>query len=73
MTLTEEDDQVLRGYARRLHVQYGEEAYHNVICDMLTRDKWDQIQDIIGFCRVAIKYALYKIFRHEASERTFAK
>lgn len=69
MVLTEQDDQVLRRYARQLHYEYGEEAYHNVICEILSRGKWETIQDIRGFCIIAIKYALYKIFRHEVSER----
>ena len=69
MILTTEEDMILRRYAKRLHQDLGEEAYHNVICDMLSRRKWEGIQDIRGFCIVAIRYALYKIFRHEASER----
>lgn len=69
MTLTHEDDVILRGYAKRLHDEHGEEAYHNVVCDMLSRGKWDDIKDMRSFCIVAIKYALYKIFRHEVAER----
>jgi hypothetical protein len=69
MTLTKEEDRILRGYAKRLHQDLGEEAYHNVVCDTLTRGKAEGIRDIRGFFVVAIKYALYKIFRHEASER----
>lgn len=69
MILTKEDDRALRGYAKRLHSEWGEEAYHNAVCGMLLRKKWDEIKDIRGFCIVAIKYALYKIFRHETSER----
>ena len=69
MTLTEEDDKALRGYARRLHRSLGEEAYYNVVCDMLLRGKWKIIHDVRGFFVVSMKYALIKIFRHEASER----
>lgn len=69
MILTNEEDKALRGYARRLHSEWGEEAYHNVVCEILSRGKVESIRDIIGFGIVAIKYALYKIFRHEASER----
>lgn len=65
--ITEEDDIVLRGYAKRLDPQQGEDAYHNAICSML--EKPTVIQNIIGLCIVAIRRALYKIFRHEKTER----
>lgn len=68
MVLTEEDDTMLRGYARRLG-GWGEEAYHNAICEMLSRGKAESIRDVRSFFIVAIKYALYKIYRHEVAER----
>lgn len=66
--ITEEDDTVLRKYARKLHSQDGEDAYHNAVCTLLEKPK-DNIRNIVGLCSVAIRMSLYKIFRHEATER----
>lgn len=63
------DDQRLRMYARRLHPEFGEDAYHTVVCEVLQRHVVN-IHNFIGFFRVAIRNALYKMFRHEKSERT---
>lgn len=66
--ISNEDDVVLRRYAKQLHSQYGEDAYHNAVCILLEKPK-QNIQNIIGLCSVCIKSSLYKIFRHESIER----
>lgn len=66
--ISNEDDVVLRRYAKQLHSQDGEDAYHNAVCVLLEKPKED-IRSIIGLCSVCIKSSLYKIFRHEAIER----
>ena len=65
--LNEHDDRNLREYAKRLHPQLGEDAYHNVVCDVLVQQK--VIHNIEPFFHVAMKRALWKIYRHEQSER----
>ena len=65
--LNEQDDKSLRGYARRLHSELGEDAYHNVICEVLKRQV--VIKNEIAFFHVTIKRAIWKIFRHEKVER----
>lgn len=65
-----EHDAILRAYALRLSFEYGEDAYHNVMCEVLTKSM--VIRDIIGFYKVAIKRALYKIFRHNKAELKYA-
>ena len=69
MTLTEQEDQVLRSHAQRLNPEWGEDAYHNVVCDILIKQKEQNIQNVCGFLKVSMKYALYKLYRHEDAER----
>lgn len=63
-----DEDKGIRAYARRLH-QDGEDAYHNSVVDVLTRGQMETIRVISVFFRVATRYALYKMFRHESAER----
>ena len=67
--ITEEEDMQLRRYARFLHIELGEDAYHIVVCDMLSKDTISNIRNNIAFFHVAIRRALYKLFRHEKAER----
>ena len=66
--LTQEIDQQIRGYAKRLDREFGEEAYHNVVCDVLERDGMASIRDILVFFRVCIRRGLWQIWRHEGAE-----
>ena len=66
--LTQEIDQQIRGYAKRLDREFGEEAYHNVVCDVLERDGMASIRDILVFFRVCIRRDLWQIWRHEKAE-----
>lgn len=65
--ITEEDDVVLRRYAKKLG-DNGEDAYHNAVCTILEGTA-KEIKDIRGLCIVATKRSLFKIFRHESAER----
>lgn len=67
--LIEECDKSFRQYAKQLHVEYGEDAYHTVVCEILERGKISEIRDIQAYVRVAMRWALYKMFRHEGVER----
>lgn len=67
--ITQEEDRRLRQYAKYLHMECGEDAYHIVVCDLLSKDKMCEIKDTISFFHVAIRRALYKIFRHERVEK----
>lgn len=69
MTLTEQEDQILRRYAQRLNPEWGEDAYHEVICDILIKQKEENIQNVCGFIKTSIKYSLYRWYRHEDAER----
>lgn len=66
--ITEQDDIAIRQYAKRLDAQSGEDAYHNAVCTILEHPP-EQIKNVVGLCSVATKMSLYKIFRHEATER----
>lgn len=65
--ITEEDDKTLRAYAKRLHNQDGEDAYHNAVCSLLGYK--DEIQNVQALGIVVIRKALHKIWRHEQAER----
>ena len=67
LELAIQEDQDIRQYSKRLHYDLGEDAYHNVVCDVLTNNR--DIHNERAFFRVAMKLALYKIYRHEKSER----
>lgn len=67
--ITNEEDIMLRRYALRLNREVGEDAYHVVVCDVLSKNHVDDIKNIPTFFRVSIRRALYKIFRHERAER----
>ena len=69
MILTEQEDQVLRSHAQRLSYEWGEDAYHNVICDILATQKEQALHNVCGYLKVATKYALYKVYRHEDAEQ----
>ena len=69
IVLSIEQDREIRQYAKRMHSELGEDAYHMVISDVLRQGKEESIRDIVGYIRHAMKYALYKIFRHERAER----
>ena len=62
-----QEDQYIRQYSKQLHYDLGEDAYHNVVCDVLFK-KMNIYNEKAFFC-VAMKRALYKIYRHEQSER----
>lgn len=66
---TDEDDAPVRRYARWLHPELGEDAYHTAVCEVLVRGRAESIRNAQAFYRVAIRRALYKIFRHEQAER----
>lgn len=65
--LSEQEDRNLRGYALRLHPELGEDAYHNAVCHILIYKTVPNNVEV--FFRVAIKRALWKIYRHEKSDR----
>lgn len=65
--ISNEDDVVLRGYAKRLNVELGEDAYHNAVCDILHHKT--EVQNILALGTIAIRRSLCKIFRHENTER----
>lgn len=67
--LTDIEDRDLRGYARWISLDDGEDAYHDAICDVLARGWMERIAQPCAFFRRATKLALYKIFRHEKAER----
>jgi hypothetical protein len=69
MILTEEEDKTLRRYAKWLDYELGEDAYHIAIFDTMRRGKTEEIRNIVGYFYVAIKASLYKLYRHEKSER----
>lgn len=64
--LSQEQDRQLRKFARMIHSDMGEDAYHDAICDMLI--KKDKIINVPGFLTVAMKRALYKRHAHEKTE-----
>lgn len=69
MVLTNEEDRALRSHAQRLSYESGEDAYHDVVCDILEKQRNEEIKNLCGFLKVSIKYALYKWYRHEEAER----
>ena len=69
MVLTEEDDRHLRNYAKWLNADLGEDAYHIAIFDAIRYEQRIYIRNTVSYLRVAIKSALYKMYRHEKSER----
>jgi hypothetical protein len=66
--MTRAEDAELRGYARRLDVQWGEDAYHTAVCERLARSSGPALRNPLAFYRVAIRFALYKIFRAMKNE-----
>lgn len=69
VTMDGQLDSSLRRYARWLNQEMGEDAYHDVVCSILERGHVDQIRNLHSFFLVAIRRALFKLFRHEQSER----
>jgi hypothetical protein len=67
MTL-ELSDVEIRAHAIRLHPDYGEDAYHDAVCAVLSRGELETIENPVAFFWIATKRALYKIFRHERAE-----
>lgn len=67
--MNDKEDQDLRGYARWLHENLGEDAYHDAICDVLTSDQVLLIRNPRAFWRTAIKRRLYKAFRRMKTDR----
>lgn len=66
LNITTEQDQSFRRYALRLHPELGEDAYHNVVCQLCEHEQ--DIRDEERFFRVAIKRALYKLWRHARAD-----
>jgi len=69
MLITVEEDKTLRRYAKWLDSELGEDAYHVAIFDTMRRGKTEEIRNTVGYFYVAIKSSLYKLYRHEQSER----
>ena len=62
-----ECEREIRQYAMRLNPYLGEDAFHSVICEVLERNII--LVNEVAFYHVAIKRALWKIFRHEKADR----
>lgn len=67
--LTDDLDKGVRRYAVFLSMDQGEDAYHNSVVDTLERGGLRDPRCVKSMLVVGIKWALYKIFRHERSER----
>lgn len=68
--ITDEQDKLVRQYAKRLDAQLGEDAYHNAICYFLEHPKPnEQIREFVSLMAYRTRMCLYKIFRHEQVER----
>jgi hypothetical protein len=59
-------DNQLRQYAKRVDAVNGEDAYHNAVLYVLTHNP--VIQNTVGYYAVAIKRALWKVYRHKNAE-----
>lgn len=67
--ITDELDKGLRRYSVFLSMDQGEDAYHNCVADILERGGLPDPRCVKTMLVVAIKRSLYKIFRHEQSQR----
>ena len=61
MTITDEQDKTIRKWAKSMDPEDGENAYHDVVCEILERKTGPQ--NIIALCISSIRQRLLNIYK----------
>ena len=64
--LSTETDKSLRQWALRVDHTYGEDGYHNALCQLLSATY--PVHNLIGLIKVRTRSEIFKIHRHEQAE-----